>query len=113
MSRTKIVTDTDECLELSRKMLRLGSPIGVDFEGVQLVRLGLVQVRTMEGDIYLFRTGRNPELLRQGGLGEVLRRRDIVKVMHGAGGDCVAIYKEGVAMWGVYDVAIAHKVTLQ
>ncbi len=70
-----------------------------------------MQVRTADGSIYLFRTGRNPALFDQGGLGRVLEDAKITKVMHGAQGDCVAIYKENVKMWGLFDTSMAHKVS--
>ncbi len=111
LSRTRVVTSESECREVSDRLLRERRPIAVDMEGVQLDRLGMVQVRTAGGQIYLFRTGRNPALLGpEGGLGEVLADGGITKVMHGASGDCIAIYKEGVKMWGLYDTAIAHRV---
>ncbi len=31
--------------------------------------------------------------------------------MHASTGDCQAIYREGVKMWGLYDTALAHKVS--
>ena len=34
----------------------------------------------------------------------------IMKIMHGANGDCQAVYKSGVKMVNLYDTAIAHAV---
>jgi hypothetical protein len=30
--------------------------------------------------------------------------------MHSSSGDCGAIYKEGVKMWGLYDTALAYNI---
>lgn len=40
----------------------------MDCEGVQLPRLGLIQVRDVHRNIFLFRTGWNHRLLHEGGL---------------------------------------------
>jgi ribonuclease D len=72
--------------------------------------LGLIQLKTGAGQIYLFRVGRNKKLLFEGGLKTLLEDQNILKVMHASSGDCRSIYKEGIRMWGLYDTGHAHKV---
>ena len=72
--------------------------------------LGLVQIKTQEGLIYIFRTGRNKKLLYEGGLKYLFEDQNLLKVMHASSSDCGSIYKEGVRMWGLFDTALAHKV---
>jgi ribonuclease D len=80
------------------------------FQGTTLPTLGLIQIKTSEGLIYLFRTGRNRRLFTSGGLKELLENGNILKVIHASTGDCLGIYREGIHMWGLYDTALAHKV---
>ncbi len=50
-------------------------------EGItQAGRIGLVQVRDSEGDIFLFRTGVNKNLVAEGRLKEMFECAEIVKV---------------------------------
>ena len=74
--------------------------------------VGLVQVKTTEGTIYLFRTGRNDRLMVQGRLGELLESNSILKIMHACCGDILSVYKENVAMWKVYDTALAYNMVM-
>ena len=75
-----------------------------------LPTLGLVQVKTSEGQIYLFRTGLNRRLFTSGGLKELFENGNILKVFHASTCDCLGIIREGVHMWGLFDTALAHKV---
>ena len=75
-----------------------------------LPTLGLIQIKTSEGQIYLFRTGRNRKLYTSGRLKEVFENSNIIKVFHASSVDCMGIYREGIRMWGLYDTALAHKV---
>lgn len=75
-----------------------------------LPTLGLVQIKTSGGEIYLFRTGLNRRLLTSGGLKELFENGNILKVFHASTCDCLGIYREGIALWGLYDTAVAHKV---
>ena len=110
LSRTKIITDEKECSEVISHMLHRKAPIAVDTEGVQLPTLGLIQVRTEDRNVYLFRTGRNRSLLTKGRLKELMESPDVLKVMHACSGDILAVYKEGIRLWNLYDTALAHKV---
>ena len=55
MSKVTTVTKDEDSAEIVDHILKLKSPIGVDVEGTHLPHLGLVQVKTVEGNIYLFR----------------------------------------------------------
>lgn len=55
MSKVTTVTSDEESAQIVDHILKLKSPIGVDVEGTHLPHLGLVQVKTVEGNIYLFR----------------------------------------------------------
>jgi ribonuclease D len=80
------------------------------FQGTNLPTLGLIQVKTSEDNIYLFRTGINQRLFTYGGLKGLFEDDNILKVFHASAGDCLAIYREGIALWGLYDTALAQKV---
>ena len=110
MSRVKIVENEVDSAEIVERIFRARMPIGVDMEGIQLPKLGLVQVKAPDKNIYLFRTGINPNLFQQGGLKRLLEDRRIVKIIHASAGDCIAIYKEKVRLWPLYDTCIAHRI---
>lgn len=49
-------------------------------EGVQAARLGLVQIKSSEGQIYLVRTGINSRLYDRGRLRDLLEEPTVLKV---------------------------------
>jgi hypothetical protein len=56
ISRTKVIVDEKECNSICQAILQDKRAIGVDMEGVTLSRLGLLQMRTEDGNIYLIRS---------------------------------------------------------
>ncbi len=84
--------------------------MGLDAEGLQLERLGLVQARAADGAVYLVRTGTDHGLLED--LRPLLESPSPEKVVHAAAGDARALWTRGVRLWGLYDTAVAHKVRL-
>ena len=71
-----------------------------------------MQIKTTDGLIYLFRTGRNERLMAEGRLGELLESRSILKITHACCGDLLALYKKNVAVWKMYDTALAQNLVL-
>ena len=110
VSRVQVVTNEGVSAKIIDGIIKQKSPIGVDFEGIQLARLGLVQIKAPDKKIYLFRTGINRRLFEEGGLKRLLEDRSILKVMHGASGDCLSVYKENISLWPIYDTGMAHKI---
>jgi hypothetical protein len=110
LSLVQVVTDERESADIVEKMLYDRDPIAVDMEGVGDSPVGLVQIRTREGQIYLFRTGINRSLYDKGKLKRLFETKDVLKVFHASTCDCLGIYADGVKMWGIYDTAIAHNV---
>ncbi len=87
----------------------LTAQIGLDAEGLQLERLGLLQARAWDGAIFLFRTGLDEAMLGTE-LRPLLEDGRVEKVMHAAAGDARALWTRGIEFWGLYDTAVAHKV---
>jgi hypothetical protein len=110
LARVTIVEKEDECSEIVKNIIALGQPIAVDCEGIQLPVLGLVQVKSADHKIYLFRTGINRRLFSDGGLKELLENPNLIKVMHASSVDCAAIYLENVKIRPLYDTCTAHRI---
>ena len=105
LCRTRVVTECEDSLTVVSRLMSAGTPVGLDMEGVTNTRTSLVQISDMEGNITLFRTGVNPDLLSRGGLAELLQSPSVLKVIHAASGDCLSIYRDGVNMWNIYDTS--------
>ena len=89
LSRMKVVEKTKDCAEITDKINAKESPIGVDAEGINQGKtnsLGMIQVGTENGDIFLFRTGVNPRLINEGGLKKIMENHKVLKIMHDATG---------------------------
>lgn len=110
LQRTRIIEDEKESADIVSQIRNIGLPIGVDMEGHHGKTVGLVQVKSADGAIYLFRTGANSEILGKGQLKALLEDSEIVKVFHGGVGDAIVIYKCGVKMVNIYDTALAQLV---
>ena len=108
LQRTRIIEDERESADIVNQIRNFGQPIGVDMEGHHGKTVGLVQVKSSDGAIYLFRTGANSEILGKGQLKALLEDSKIVKVFHGGTGDAIVIYKCGVKMVNIYDTALAQ-----
>ena len=92
-------------------MLDQAARVAVDMEGVVNNRdkkaghlTGLVQVSDQQGNISLFRTGRNPSLYRAGRLAELLESPVIVKILH-----CRSAHLDGVRLTNIFDTALAYR----
>ena len=107
LSRTKVVTETDECLDVVNRLMSAGTPIGVDMEGVNIntKTTSLVQISDVAGNITLFRTGVNPELYTRGGLADLLQSQTLLKILHAGSVDCISIYRDKVKMWNIFDTS--------
>ena len=106
LARTKVVTETEDCLREVGRIMTAGGPVGVDFEGVADSKMtSLVQISDLEGRITIFRTGVNPELFSRGGLADILQSQEIIKVIHGSTSDCLSLYRDDVKLWNIFDTA--------
>ena len=110
LQRTYIIDNERDSVDIVNKILKLGRPIGVDMEGHHSDPVGLVQIRSSDGAIYLFRTGVDSRILKEGKLKVLLEDPDVQKVFHAGVGDAIVIYKSGVKMVNLYDTALAQKV---
>ena len=107
LSRTKVVTETSDCLTEVGRIMATGGPVGLDLEGVSLSdkMTSLVQISDLEGRITMFRTGVNPDLFTMGGLAHILQSQEILKIIHGSSVDCISLYKDDVKLWNIFDTA--------
>ena len=110
LSRITVVEEVAESARVVEHLIRQGRPVAVDVEGNTLGVTGLVQVKDAEGNFTFFRTSRNPDLFKQGRLGELLESPFLRKIMHAASTDLRSLYQDGVKVWGVYDTEAAHRV---
>ena len=110
LQRIKVIDDERDSAFIVDRIRQIGHPVGVDMEGHHGSTVGLVQVKSSDGAIYLFRTGANPKILLEGKLKTLLEDSAILKVFHAGVGDAIVIYKCGVKMVNLYDTAIAHLV---
>ena len=81
LQRTTVIDDERDSAYIVDSLRRIGLPIGVDMEGHHGSIVGLVQVKSSDGAIYLFRTGANPKILVEGKLKTLLEDSAILKVL--------------------------------
>jgi exonuclease 3'-5' domain-containing protein 1 len=109
-----VVVNVKESSQIVEELLRVGEPVGLDGEGVNLGpngKLTLVQISTMSGQVTLFDVLTNPALLTQGGLGKLIQAETIVKVVHDCRNDSAALYHQhDVTITNVFDTQAAHAV---
>lgn len=113
LSRTTVISEVPEARAVVQRLLANGQAVGVDMEGIlkgEGQPTSLVQVADANRNIFLFRTGINTKLYKDGRLKELLEAPHITKVIHASTVDCLSVYKDGVKMWGLYDTAVAHRV---
>lgn len=82
MSEPEVVCKNKRCREIVRE-LKKSDVISVDAEGVNLGKEGpltLLQIGTIDGQVYLFDVHINSEIFRRGKLIEILQSDKIVKV---------------------------------
>lgn len=68
LARTKSVKEITESQNIIKPLIETKEKIliGVDLEGIHLDQIALVQVKLVDGSIYLFRTGIEPKLWIEG-----------------------------------------------
>ena len=110
LSRTTVITDAGESARALTQMIDRKEPVAVDMEGITFANLGMIQLKSSDGHIYLLRTGVNRDILTKGLVKELMENPQIVKVMFGCGSDCTSMYQEGIKLWNVYDLNLAHRV---
>lgn len=113
MSEPEVVCKNKRCREIVRE-LKKSDVISVDAEGVNLGKEGpltLLQIGTIDGQVYLFDVHVNPEIFRRGKLIEILQSDKIVKVMHSSKGDSAALFFQfDIQLQNVFDTQVAHLV---
>ena len=109
LQKTQVVTDVKTCLDITVDLNDKGNPIGVDLEAVNGPP-GMVQVSSINGDIYLFRTGINDKLITDGGIKDLMENPKVLKVMHDATGDCLSFHQGKVKLSSLFDTNIADKI---
>lgn len=113
MSEPEVVCKNKRCREIVRE-LKKSDVISVDAEGVNLGKEGpltLLQIGTIDGQVYLFDVHINPEIFRRGKLIEILQSDKIVKVMHSSKGDSAALFFQfDIQLQNVFDTQVAHLV---
>ena len=92
----------EESRMVVEQLMKEGSPIAVDMEGITTGITGLIQVRDVHGNFSFFRPRKNPALYQEGGLAKLLESPHILKIMHASTGDAASVYRDGVKMWNVY-----------
>ena len=110
LKRIKEVKHVEDSRRVVEQLLKEGSPIAVDMEGINTGVTGLIQIRDVHGNFSFFRPRKNPALYQEGGLAKLLESPHILKILHASTGDAASVYKDGVKMWGVYDTEVAHRV---
>jgi len=110
LNRVQVVNSVSDSIDIINDVMSMGQPVGVDMEGVVDGVTSMVQVRDVEKNIFLFRTGANPSLFKEGGVARLLEDPNILKIMHGASVDCLSAYKDGVKLWNLFDTSVAFKV---
>ncbi|XP_060067618.1 uncharacterized protein LOC132547832 [Ylistrum balloti] len=116
MSRSgnvEVVVDVSRCLDVVRKLEKC-DVIAVDAEGVQLGKDGpltLLQVGTIDHDVFLFDIHVNKDLFTKGRLQDILTSNRIIKVMHSCSGDSAALYYQfNIRLHNVFDTQVANLV---
>ena len=114
LSRTRVVTETSDCVWEVERLMATGGPLGLDCEGVSLSdkMTSLIQISDPEGKITMFRTGVNPDLFSRGGLADILQSQQILKIIHASSVDCLSLYKDDVKLWNIFDTAGQLELTL-
>lgn len=115
MSQTRsveVVTDVNRCRDIVKE-LEKSEVIAVDAEGVQLGKDGpltLLQVGTVDHDVFLFDIHTNKALFTEGKLQDLLTSPRITKVVHSCHGDSAALYFQfNIRLQNVFDTQVANQ----
>lgn len=90
----RVVERDSECRGIALQLEKC-DVISVDAEGVQLGKDGqmtLLQIGTLQNEVYVFDVKENRNLFDNGKLRNVLENDKIVKVIHSCSGDSAALY---------------------
>lgn len=111
-------TDKNKCKSAVSRLLK-EKVISLDAEGVQLGKDGpltLLQIGTLDGDVYLFDVMINEKkqdkmFFKDTALDKILTSTSIVKVIQSCSGDSAALYHQfGIRLENVFDTQVAHLV---
>lgn len=107
----RVVERDSECRGIALQLEKY-DVISVDAEGVQLGKDGqmtLLQIGTLQNEVYVFDVKENRNLFDNGKLRNVLENDKIVKVIHSCSGDSAALYYQfKVQLQNVFDTQVAH-----
>lgn len=107
----EIITDTSRCLDVTKKLEKF-DVIAVGTEGVHLGKDGpltLVQIGTIDDNVYLFDIHTNKDLFTKGKLQDVLTSPGITKVMHSCSVASAALYYQfNIRLQNVFDTQVAN-----
>ncbi|XP_043266477.1 egalitarian protein homolog [Venturia canescens] len=122
LQQTKIVVNPKECLQIVEDIINSTHSltenghvvVSFDCEGINLGARGqltLLQIGTMLGQIYVFDLFTSPNLIKSGGLGNLLESPTVIKVVHDCRNDSVNLFNQfGITLCNVFDTQAAHAV---
>ncbi|VDI69768.1 exonuclease 3'-5' domain-containing protein 1 [Mytilus galloprovincialis] len=109
--KVEIITETDRCLRIVEHLSECDF-IALDAEGINLGKEGpltLLQIGTVDDNVYLFDIVTNKDLFRKGKLEDILQSDKPVKVIHACAGDSAALYHQfGIQLKNVFDTQVAN-----
>lgn len=112
LERTQIIEDLSQCRVVTADILNSHKVIALDCEGVSLGaagRLTLVQIGLANGQVYIFDIIKDPSVVNDGGLKDILESESIIKVIHDSKNDVANLYTEyGVKITHIFDTRVAH-----
>ncbi|KAK6176227.1 hypothetical protein SNE40_014550 [Patella caerulea] len=112
----EIIEDVRKCRRVVETLMK-EEMISCDAEGINLGKDGpltLLQIATTEGHVYLFDIHKDKRMFQDGGLKQVLKSDQVLKVFHACSGDSEALkHQFGVSLRNVFDTQVAHMVILE
>lgn len=112
LERTQIIEDLSQCRVVTAEIMNSQKVIALDCEGVRLGatgRLTLVQIGLANGQVYIFDIIKEPSVVNDGGLKDILESESIIKVLHDSKNDVANLYTEfGVKITHIFDTRVAH-----
>ncbi|CAG5075580.1 Similar to egal-1: Egalitarian protein homolog (Caenorhabditis elegans) [Cotesia congregata] len=119
LQKTKIIVNVRECVRIVDEILnspRLSPDekiaVSLDCEGINVGSKGqltLIQIGTMEGNVFIFDLFTSPNLI--GALRKLLEDPSVIKVIHDCRNDSVNLYNQfGITLKNVFDTQAAHAV---
>ncbi|KAG8034029.1 hypothetical protein G9C98_008510 [Cotesia typhae] len=119
LQKTKIIVNVRECVRIVDEILNSPqlSPdekiaVSLDCEGINVGSKGqltLIQIGTMEGNVFIFDLFTSPTLIDA--LRKLLEDPSVIKVIHDCRNDSVNFYNQfGITLKNVFDTQAAHAV---